>query len=54
MIITLGLVFGNPTADGIITNVAFAGVAPLADVGLRYVWFVASECVHTSEDCIDL
>lgn len=42
MVLTLGLVFGNPIADGIITKVAFAGGVPLADIGLRYVWFVAS------------
>lgn len=35
MVLTLGLVFGNPTAG-------FAQVAPLADVGLRYV--VRREC----------
>jgi hypothetical protein len=42
--LAFGLVFGNPTANGQITNVAFAGVAPLADVGLRYV--VRCECTH--------
>jgi hypothetical protein len=43
----MGLVFGNPT-------VGFAQVAPLADVGLRYVILVVSvlfERIHY-DDCI--
>ena len=45
--LTMGLVFGNPT-------VGFAQVAPLADVGLRYVILVVSvlfERIHY-DDCI--